>query len=190
MSDEPTLRTARLLLRPLELADAPAIQRLAGAPEIADTTLVIPHPYPAGAAERFIIDSTTARKHDHGLDLAITLADSEQLVGVIGSRFDPDSTAEVGYWIGVPSWNRGYATEALIAFARHLLLDRGLRRLRASYFTRNPASGRVLDKAGFRHIGHEDHHRARDGKIEPSEVVEITRDDLRPATAPDPRNAP
>ena len=52
MSEQPILRTQRLVLRPFVVDDALGVQVLAGAREIADTTLHIPHPYPAGAAEQ------------------------------------------------------------------------------------------------------------------------------------------
>jgi len=48
MSEQPNLQTNRLMLRPFELSDAPIVQALAGAREIADTTLAIPHPIPMG----------------------------------------------------------------------------------------------------------------------------------------------
>jgi len=48
------LETQRLLLRPPSLRDAPVIRELAGHPDIAATTLTLPHPYPDGAAEAFI----------------------------------------------------------------------------------------------------------------------------------------
>ena len=54
MSEQPILRTQRLVLRPFVVDDALGVQVLAGAREIADTTLHIPHPYPAGAAEQWI----------------------------------------------------------------------------------------------------------------------------------------
>ena len=54
MGCQPTLNTPRLILRPFTLADAPELQRLANAPEIAATTLHIPHPYPQGMAEIWI----------------------------------------------------------------------------------------------------------------------------------------
>ncbi|MFL6246331.1 MAG: GNAT family N-acetyltransferase, partial [Thermoanaerobaculia bacterium] len=54
MTQQPTLRTPRLTLRPFTLDDAPAVQRLASAYEVALNTLLIPHPYPDGAAEAWI----------------------------------------------------------------------------------------------------------------------------------------
>jgi RimJ/RimL family protein N-acetyltransferase len=60
---------------------------------------------------------------------------------------------EMGYWIARPHWGLGYATEAgraLIDIARHSL---GLGKLSAGHFLDNPASGRVLQKLGFRPLG-------------------------------------
>ena len=54
MTAQPTLHTSRLTLRPFTLDDAPAVQRLASAYEVALNTLLIPHPYPDGAAEEWI----------------------------------------------------------------------------------------------------------------------------------------
>ena len=54
MKQQPTLRTARLVLRPFEPSDAPDVQRLAGAYEVALNTATVPHPYPDGAAGQWI----------------------------------------------------------------------------------------------------------------------------------------
>jgi hypothetical protein len=54
MRQQPTLETPRLVLRPFTLEDAPAVQRLAGAKEVAATMLAVPHPYEDGIAEQWI----------------------------------------------------------------------------------------------------------------------------------------
>jgi hypothetical protein len=53
---QPTLRTERLVLRPLRPSDGPRVDELAGAREIADTTATIPHPYPAGSGGTWIYE--------------------------------------------------------------------------------------------------------------------------------------
>ena len=51
---QPSLKTERLILRPLQMSDAPDIERYAGDRAIAATTQNIPHPYEPGMAEKFI----------------------------------------------------------------------------------------------------------------------------------------
>ncbi len=144
------LATDRLLLRPLHPDDAPAVQRLASAYEIAENTLLIPHPYPEGAAAAWI---ARPRDPDHHV-FAITLRDGGDLVGAIGLEAKPDhGRAEIGYWVGVPYWNRGYVTEAARAVLGFGFESLGLHRIFAMHFTRNPASGRVMQKLGMKHEG-------------------------------------
>ncbi len=144
------LTTQRLILRRLELADAPIIQRLAGAREVAEMTLLVPHPYPDDAAEPFI--RSTWEKAEAGTDFtfAITRKEDHTFVGVIGLHGNAThNRAEIGYWIGVPYWGNGYATEAakaVIAFGFETL---HYNRIQAGYLTKNPASRRVQEKAGM-----------------------------------------
>ena len=75
-------------------------------------------------------------------------------IGAIGLTISPrNQRAEMGYWLGVPYWNKGYATEAARAVLRFGFQELGLNRIYASYFPRNPASGRVMEKAGMRYEG-------------------------------------
>jgi RimJ/RimL family protein N-acetyltransferase len=141
------ITTRRLTLRPFTAADAPAVQRLAGAREVALNTLLIPHPYPDGAAESWIAS------HGHGGELVFAIDDG-QLVGAMGLIIDRlNDRAEIGYWIGVPFWGRGYATEAAAAVVRCGFEEHGVNRIFAQVFRRNPASARVLQKVGMRYEG-------------------------------------
>ena len=146
----PTLRTERLVLRPFTLDDAPAVQQLAGAYEVALNTLLIPHPYPEGAAEQWIATHQADFDEDRIMHFAI---DDGQLAGAIGLVFKGDGIAEIGYWLGVPFWRRGYASEAGREVMRYGFEELGLHRIFAMYFTRNPASGRVLQKIGMTYEG-------------------------------------
>jgi len=80
----PTLETARLRLRPFSVADAPDVQRLAGAREIAATTLTVPHPYEDGLAEQWIATHGPAFTEGKSLTLAVTELASGALVGAVG----------------------------------------------------------------------------------------------------------
>jgi len=143
----PTLTTARLVLRPFILSDAPAVQRLASDREIAANTLLIPHPYPEGAAEEWI------RGHGEVSDnqiFAIAPNSGGEVMGAIGMHVEHfHRRAEIGYWLGVPYWGNGYVTEAARAVVGYAFDTLGVNRVFAVHFTRNPASGRVLQKIGM-----------------------------------------
>lgn len=133
--------------------DAPVVQRLAGAREIADTTLTIPHPYPDGAAEEWIRTHEEAWNRRERATFAIT-SEPDGLIGAIGLDLAlSHGRAELGYWVGRPFWNRGYATEAVRAVIAFGFETLGLNRIWARHLTRNPASGRVMVKAGMRFEG-------------------------------------
>ena len=150
MKEPPTLRTERLVLRPFTLEDAPAVQRLASDYEVALNTLMIPHPYPEGAAEQWIATHRDDFENDRLLHFAV---DDGQFVGAMGLIFKGDTLAELGYWIGKPFWGRGYASEAARAVVRYGFETLGMHRIFAMHFARNPASGRVLKNVGMTYEG-------------------------------------
>ena len=153
--DQPTLTTNRLTLRPFVLEDAWDVERLAGMREIADTTLNIPHPYPVGAATRWIETHAPAWAAGTGVVYAIVETSSGKLAGVVSLMqiHREYRRAELGYWIAVDHWNKGYATEAseaLLDFGFHAL---GLHRVESHHFVRNAASGKVMQKLGMKQEG-------------------------------------
>jgi RimJ/RimL family protein N-acetyltransferase len=81
------------------------------------------------------------------------IASVEGLIGVIGLHVQPDvyrKSAELGYWLGEPYWGKGIATMAVKAMVEYGFIQLGLVRIYANVFEGNPASNRVLEKAGFR----------------------------------------
>lgn len=151
---QPQLVTQRLVLRAFQPTDAQCVQQLAGERVIASTTCSIPHPYPDGAAEQWIQGQPEAYAEGVSVTFAITLRKTGDLLGAIGFNVNQiNDWAEIGYWIGQPYWGRGYATEALRALIPWTFDTFPLNRLQACHFTRNPASGRVMIKAGMRHEG-------------------------------------
>lgn len=147
----PTIDTRRLYLRPFQLVDAHRVQRLAGERNIAYNTLAIPYPYEDGMAESWIASHATEFKSGRHCILAISLRDNGELIGAIGLGIEQEHRrAELGYWIGSPFWNRGYASEAAAAMLKLGFENLGLHRIHANHFTRNPASGRVLRKIGMK----------------------------------------
>ncbi len=149
----PILETERLWLRMLEDGDAKALARYAGDQRVAAPTLNIPHPYNLDLAREFIERKQQSAIAGSDFAFALTLKPERQLIGVISLRPQQGHSAEVGYWAGVPFWGQGYMSEALRAIIRHAFCDLGLQRVYASHFASNPASGRVMQKAGMRHEG-------------------------------------
>ncbi len=176
MNAQPTLATMRLVLRPFTPADAPDVQRLAGAREVAATTLHIPHPYPDGAAEAWIATHAVGWEGGHSLTWAIAEHVGGALVGAIGMDVArAHERAEIGYWIAHPCWGRGYATEAALAILAVGFGALGLNRIQATHMTRNPASGRVMEKLGMRSEGTHRKLIRRDGQFEDVALRAILR---------------
>lgn len=176
----PTLETERLILRPFSLADAPAVQRLAGSRAVADTITGIPHPYPDGAAEAWIAEHPRLFAEGKEVTLAIVRKADRALIGSI-SLMDiaPGYQAELGYWVGEPFWGEGYCTEAARAVLDYAFGTLGLTRVYARHFRRNPASGRVMQKLGMTHEGCLRRHVAKRGKLEDIELYGILREEWR-----------
>lgn len=169
----PTLRTDRLVLRPFVPDDAPTVQRLAGEYEVASTTLTMPHPYKDGMAESWIENHEAAWEADAELILAIT-TEADGVVGAVGLTLVPEhQRGEVGYWVGVPYWNRGYATEAAEAVLILGFDILGLNRIQAEHFTGNPASGKVMQKLGMKFEGVLRQHFVRMGDLQDVAVYSL-----------------
>ena len=165
---QPTLSTPRLLLRPYTTEDAPETCRLAGDIRIADTTLAIPHPYSKEAAEAWIATHSRGFEQKTGIIFAVETQPDKKLTGTV-SLFNisaTHATAELGYWISAENWGKGFCTEAvlrLIQFAREEL---GITRFTALCFARNPASAKVMEKAGMKREGYLVQHIFKNGRYE------------------------
>ncbi len=153
------LRTARLLLRSLEREDIPAIVRLAGATEIAATTLNIPHPYAEEDARGFLAKANEDFRAGLSVTFGISISPERELRGAVALHIaEAHSCAELGYWIGMPFWGRGFATEAASAAVAFGFDTLRLHRIYAHHFSGNTASQRVLEKIGMRHEGRSREH--------------------------------
>jgi ribosomal-protein-alanine N-acetyltransferase len=160
------LRTARLILRPFEREDVPAIVRLAGANEIAATTLNIPHPYAEDEARSFLGKANEDFLAGRSVVFAISISPTRELCGAVGLHIaDAHRHAELGYWIGVPFWGRGFATEAATAAVAFGFVTLGLHRIYAHHFAGNTASQRVLEKIGMRQEGRSRQHIQKWGRF-------------------------
>ncbi|HHS82107.1 MAG TPA: N-acetyltransferase [Devosia sp.] len=159
------ITTERLVLRQPNMADAPALHRLANNRNIFEMLARLPHPYTRAHAVDFITSvARSASEHAY----AITSRDDDFL-GVIGLHLPERKTdgqggreyeqkaggkasqktgPELGYWLGQPHWGKGYATEAVkgLLAAAHKV---GITTISAHAITRNTGSINVLLKAGF-----------------------------------------
>ncbi len=143
----PVLDTARLVLRAPVRSDIKAIARLANDRRVAENTFRIPHPYRVEDGEQFV---AAINRQPGEAALVVTLDGGA--IGICSIELR-EGEAEIGYWLGVPFWGRGYATEAVRALIDHAFGELGHEALVSGARVSNPASRRVLEKCGFQWTG-------------------------------------
>jgi [ribosomal protein S5]-alanine N-acetyltransferase len=151
-------------IRPWRLDDAESVARHANNRKV---WLVVrdtfPHPYTIDDAHEFIRGAIAEQ-----LATRFCIEINGTAVGGIGVHPGQDvhrHTATVGYWLGEEFWGRGIMTEAVIAVTDFFFENFPLRRISAEVFANNPASARVLEKAGFTFEGRLKDHVLKDGKL-------------------------
>jgi len=136
------------VLRPWRMADKADLVRHANNRHVwRNMTHTFPHPYTEDDADLWL---EIAASPGASIQLAIEM--EGQAVGGIGAIAGEGiyaSTAQFGYWLGEAWWGRGIATAAASALASRIGSERLFARLEAQVFEWNPASMRVLEKAGF-----------------------------------------
>lgn len=151
----PVLETKRLILRAPQLGDAKAVAALANDKRIAENTRRLPHPYTQSDAEDFIASP-------QGGEIAFLIArHDDTVIGACGIAthnapyvaVHEEAAPEIGYWLGVPYWGRGYATEAVRALVDFAFTELDHDLLQAGARVTNPASRRILEKCGFQWTG-------------------------------------
>ena len=106
-----------------------------------------PHPYTEKDAKAFLRHVSAT---DDTSNLAIDVAgEAVGAVGFVPGRDIERFSAEIGYWLGEELWGRGIVTEALSLVTSHVFSQLNFLRLYALPFADNPASVRVLEKAGY-----------------------------------------
>lgn len=143
----PILQTGRLTLRAPRRGDGKALVGLVNDRRVAENTARIPSPYHADDAETFI--AAANRLTD---EATFVIMREGELIGMCGVEPRLDGPA-IGYWLGVPFWGRGYATEAVRAVIDHAFGACGHQMLQATSRVSNPSSRRVLEKCGFQWTG-------------------------------------
>lgn len=171
---QPTLHTERLVLRPFTPGDARRVHDIVSDREIAYNTAHIPHPYPDGMSGEWI-DRVSARWHTgESAVFAATLRGEGTLVAAIGLEIEPQHRrAELGYWVARPHWNRGYASEGSRMIVEFGFRELELNRVQAHHYSRNPASGKVMQKIGMTWEGRLRRHVLKWGVFEDIEIYAI-----------------
>ncbi len=154
-SRAPILVTERLALRELRDSDASAVARGAGDKRVANYLIQVPSPYPVSLAKRWVIGRREWWDLGRGLTLAVTRRDEpDRLLGTVSlRRYVRDRRAEIGYWLAVPAWGQGIATEAVRAIVDFGFRELVLARIYAQVIAGNDSSIRVLEKIGMAREG-------------------------------------
>lgn len=174
------METERILLRPWREEDAEALYRHASDPAVGPRAGWSPHK--SVDESRNIIRTLFANDHTW----AIVQKESREPIGCI-CYYTPNESnigigpndAEVGYWVARPYWNRGIATEALQLLIDYCFRQRGFRTLWADYFPGNQASGRMMQKCGFKDTGQLNHcSRLAIGSNRPVKVMRLDNETI------------
>lgn len=153
------METKRLRLRPFLFSDSARVALLAGDRRIAFNTATLPHPYEERMAVEWIARHETYRAEGSQYIYALEKKDEKKdetkdahvLVGAMGLVVNATHRqAELGYWVGVPYWGQGYATEAGEAMLDFAFRELPIQKVFARHFAANPASGRVMQKLGMK----------------------------------------
>ena len=147
------IESHRLILRPFSLADTKRVAELAGDKQISEMTANIPYPYSISDAENWIRTHETLFLSGKGVVYAIVLKATSEVIGAISFPKLENGLGILGYWLGVPYWGNGYATEAsksLISFSKE---HYGLTKLQVMHLVGNERSKSVIKKLGIKYVG-------------------------------------
>lgn len=174
----PEFETGRLMLRPIELADAPAVQQLFPHWEIVRfLSAKVPWPYPADGALQFLRNVALPAMHKgEQWTWAIRLKGGpDHLIGVINLAAGPDENR--GFWLGLPWHGQGLMPEACEAVTGFWFEGLGQERLRVSKAVLNRPSRRISEKEGARLVSTEERDYVSGRGL--AEIWELTREEWK-----------
>ncbi len=182
------LRTKRLVLRQFCSSDAQRLHYLANDKQVANGAHYMPYPFLASAAEEWLVKHKELVREGRAAVFAICQRsptesnESPELIGTVGLAIvEVDQRAEIGYWLGREYWGNGFCTEAVVAVVEYGFEDLGLHRIFAHHISRNVASARVLEKAGFSKEGVFRQHARKWGVFEDTVCYGMLCSDPRPS---------
>jgi len=158
------IRLERCTIREWRMDDAPSLAKHANNRRVwLGLRDAFPHPYTIEDANRFLQGSVAGAPRKN-----FCIEIDGVAVGGIGLRPGEDvhrHTAEFGYWLAEEFWGKGIMTEVVPAFVDYCFKEFSLNRIYAEPFSNNPASARVLEKAGFVLEGRLRKNVVNDGKV-------------------------
>ncbi|ACM38105.1 MULTISPECIES: GNAT family N-acetyltransferase [Rhizobium/Agrobacterium group] len=148
----PVLLSQRLVMRAPHVEDIDALTHLANNAAVATMVSRMPHPYTAADAADFVRRSNLGEIGK--CVYAITKGENGEFLGCCALEPHTDlETLEIGYWLGEPYWNNGYATEAAHALIDMAFRTRDIAFIDARCRVTNVAARRVIQKCGFQFQG-------------------------------------
>jgi RimJ/RimL family protein N-acetyltransferase len=172
----PELGTPRLLLRPLQQADAEVLLAMFSNPVAMRYWSTAPWTDIA-QAQRRIADDAAGHERGQHLALGIVRRDHGQLIGrcTLFDLWPSCRRAQVGYILDASAWGQGFAAEAVGALLRHGFDAMDLNRVEADIDPRNTASARLLQRLGFSREGLLRERWIVNGEVSDSEVFGLLR---------------
>ncbi len=160
------LHGSGFVLRPYQKGDETSIAKHINDPDIARNTAAIPYPYTLEMAREWIAKCQRNALKKPLEDLVFAIVVDRFVVGAIGlHHIEAKHKCELGYWLGRAYWGRGIVTAAVRLVTDYAFERLHLRRVCAKVFPYNPASMRVLEKAGFTLEGIMKKSHKKDGKL-------------------------
>jgi RimJ/RimL family protein N-acetyltransferase len=174
-----TITLQDLILRPIEHADAERFAELCNDETLARNTSTIPFPYTIEDAKNFVNQSI--HDVDTSAQYRFAVCRAGEIIACTGLMRTEDTAFELGYWVGQKARGQGIATKAASAIIRYAFEKLGGETINAGYFLDNPASGRVLEKLGFKPTGEivKTHSLARNSEVETARFL-LTRPAFTP----------
>ena len=173
------METERLIIRPWREEDAPSLYRYASDERIGPICGWVPHVSVENSL--YIIKTVLSEPEVY----ALVLKETEEAVGSIGITAGkarsvlhrPPDEYEIGYWIGVPFWGKGFVPEAVSLMVRRSFEELGASALWIGYYDGNDQSRRVAEKCGFSYHHKEDDRITPLGELKREHFLCLKRDD-------------
>lgn len=146
------LETDRLILRQIQEEDASTVfKNWTSDDEVSKYVRWSTHKN-IGETIEYIKHTIEQNKNPQNYEWGIVIKETNELIGAISAFPGEDDRIEIGYNIGRKYWRNGYTTEALKKVLEYLTNERGIHHFVCSHAVLNPASGAVMQKAGFKYV--------------------------------------